>query len=124
MCIFMLMWLLSGCIFIKDNKEEKIKQLNSISTPVELVYIRVNTSQKVILQATYDDGSIRDVSQEADYSIINSDIASVNDNGLVEGLQEGNTTLYVEYKDLNLSLPVRIAQEFNSSNFASNDFGI
>lgn len=65
--------------------------------------------------ATYSDGSKRDVTSQAVYEISNP-IAEVSHDGLVRGLQAGETTILVRY--LQQQIPIRLAFLSNKPNFA------
>ena len=57
-------------------------------------------SQQFLVVARYADGSTRDVTREAHFSVSNTEVTSVNKEGLVNALRRGEAALLVRYEGL------------------------
>ena len=57
-------------------------------------------SQQFLVVAHYADGSSRDVTRDAHFSVSNTEVTDVNANGLVKGLRRGEAALLVRYEGI------------------------
>jgi hypothetical protein len=83
------------------------KKVKSLTKDKQLINLRFNQSEAVVVTAYYDDGTTEDVSNKADWTSSNDSIATVT-NGLVKGLASGSTTITAKYNNQSLSLPVNV----------------
>lgn len=110
----------TGDISSTDSEEEIImgedKQVTAIFIEDEIVGIEIEQSVQMIeidetfqftAEAEYVDGTKIDVTEEANWSSDDPDVASV-EYGLVEGHEEGLTTINVEYEEEEDSVSVEV----------------
>lgn len=81
--------------------------------------------QQISVQAKFADGSVRDVTHLSQFTLSDSDVASVSTNGLVTGFQRGETAVIVRYLNF-IETPlltfVREIDGFNWSNLPEFNF--
>jgi hypothetical protein len=65
--------------------------------PRQRVYHRPAHSQQLVVLATFSDGSVRDVTALASFSSSDEAVATVDNNGLVVGLDRGEAAILVRY---------------------------
>lgn len=83
------------------------KKVKSLTKDKQLINLRLNQSDNILITAYYDDGTSADVTNKADWSSDNNSIATVT-NGQVKGLSSGKATITAKYNSLSLSLPVNV----------------
>jgi len=90
----LLQWIRDGMVY-KREKEPVLERVNV--EPAERVYHRAQ-SQRLIVQAHYSDGSVRDVTGLADYISNDGEVATVDDHGRVTvGEVNGEGTILARY---------------------------
>lgn len=57
-------------------------------------------SQQMLVIATYPDGSTRDVTREAHFSVSNTDVAQADGQGHIKGLRRGEAAILVRYEGI------------------------
>jgi len=67
--------------------------------------------QQIRVAAHFSDGSIRDVTRIATFSVSNDSVASVDANGLVTGLDRGQTAVVVRYLDDIVSIYLTVIRD-------------
>jgi RHS repeat-associated protein len=87
------------------------------------VILRAAASLQLHVTGEYSDGSSATLNAEADYTIADPDIATVDESGLLHGITEGNTTLQVSVGTQTLLADIRVTKELNTSNFTFTNFG-
>jgi len=90
-------WIVEGAKLddLKDGRAKKIELL-----PKEVEMDLAGRSQQFLVIATYADGSTRDVTREAHFSVSNTEVSDVDKGGLVKGLRRGEAALLVRYEGL------------------------
>lgn len=83
--------------------------LSSITVSPNPISIAKGQSQGITVTATYSDGSTKDVTGEVNFQVEDATIASVI-NGVVKGLNRGNTQITVVYKDKSTTVPVTVTE--------------
>ncbi|NKQ40440.1 MAG: PKD domain-containing protein, partial [Sulfurovum sp.] len=96
--------------------------LQSIAVSPSPVNIRVGNTVQVNITGLYSDGSTQNV-ETASYTVVDSNIATVDDSGSVDGLVEGSTTLSIQAGVFTSSVAVVVAKEMNTTNFNFTNFG-
>ena len=97
--------------------------LESISISPNPINLRVDTNVQINITGLYSDGSTQIV-EDADYVVENTDIASVDGMGTVDGLAEGSTTLRANVGDiLSPVVTVTVGKELDTTNFNFTNFG-
>lgn len=78
------------------------------------ISVLVGNSEAITIQAQYDDGSHVDVSEQAEYTSSDSEIASVSSTGEVTGVSEGIVEISVVYEGIGVaSVSVEVEEEEN-----------
>ena len=85
-----------------DSETDSDSGITGVFTGIETasgdVTLSIGSTQQLIINALYDDGSIQDVAAASTYRVINTSIASVGDTGLLTALAEGSTDIEVTYQ--------------------------
>ena len=92
-------------IFVTYNGKSAYVDVNVLDPVVEKItvipeggnIIRRGGTTQVITTAIMSDGTIKDVTNEANYESSDPSIATVSDTGLVKGLGVGSVTITAEY---------------------------
>jgi hypothetical protein len=87
--------LLVGCGQDKSNSKPS---LELVSVTPQIVSIYLNETQQLTTEAQYSDGSTVDVTQNSQWSSANSNIITVDANGIVKAVGYGNTTVRGQYQ--------------------------
>ncbi len=90
-------WITEGTKFdsVAKGRAKSIELL-----PKESEMDVVGRSQQFLVIATYADGSTRDVTREAHFSVSNIEVTEVNGGGVVKGLRRGEAALLVRYEGI------------------------
>lgn len=88
--------------FTTDHRSIETLSLN------EFMPLKVGDTHQTVVQATYDDGSIIEVSSGINYSSSHSEVATIDSNGLIKVLSEGQTLISVSYGDLTANYTLQI----------------
>ncbi|MBK8001836.1 MAG: DUF1549 domain-containing protein [Verrucomicrobia bacterium] len=90
-------WITEGTKFdsVTKGRAKSIELL-----PKESEMDVVGRSQQFLVIATYADGSTRDVTREAHFSVSNIEVTEVNGGGVVKGLRRGEAALLVRYEGI------------------------
>ncbi|MEJ2497401.1 MAG: carboxypeptidase-like regulatory domain-containing protein, partial [Sulfurovaceae bacterium] len=96
--------------------------LESIAISPDPIILRVNQSLTLGVQGSYSDGSHQMLIDNVSYDIADETIASI-DNGYMQALSEGTTTLQVSYGSLQKSVAVTVNEDINTSNIDFTSFG-
>lgn len=75
-----------------------------------------NSSVSMVLNATYSDGSQRDVTRDAQFTVANPAVATIDANGRVTGLSVGRTAITATYNTGTASAVLVVTQENEPSN--------
>lgn len=75
-----------------------------------------NSYVSMVLNATYSDGSQRDVTRDAQFTVANPAIATIDANGRVTGLSVGRTAITATYNTGTASAVLVVTQESEPSN--------
>ncbi len=78
----------------------------SIAADTTHLYLRINREKAITLRAAADGVDLSTVT----WSVSDSNIADVDENGLVTGLQQGTCTLYADYGVERLEIPVTVRE--------------
>lgn len=77
-----------------------LPSLVSVHIAPQKVVLGPNTSQQFQLTAKYSDGSVRDVSRSAIFTVNTERVAKVGDTGLVNASELGETAIFARYENL------------------------
>ena len=99
--IFIVLTLVSGC-----NTSKQSTNSNSSHSSINNEFIRINNIKNEIeineeIQITYEINSQN--SKIVDFASSNSNVASINNQGVVRGISEGSTTITVSIRDSKVS---------------------
>lgn len=83
-------------------------ELVGITSNPAMVEIKKGDTLQLAIDAVLSNGGTNDVTAEAMFISNNSSIASVSNNGVVEGIRVGNTSISVVYEDHFVNVPVKV----------------
>lgn len=89
-------WIVEGTKF--DSLKDRATSIEIL--PGEAEMDLAGRSQQFLVVAHYADGSTRDVTREAHFSVSNTEVTDVNKDGLVKGLRRGEAALLVRYEGI------------------------
>ena len=98
-------WIAAGVPF-GDPKVDRVEKLEVL--PKEVFMYGPNKTQHVLALAHYSDGSVRDVTREANISSNTPEIADVDANARVKGERKGEAALLVRYEGKFVAVPVTV----------------
>jgi hypothetical protein len=90
-------WILQGTK-LDDAATSRAQSIEIL--PKEFEMDLPGRSQQFLVIAKYPDGSTRDVTREAHFSVSNTEVTDVNKDGLVKGLRRGEAALLVRYEGI------------------------
>src|SRR6266542_1437517 len=90
-------WILEGTKF-EDPVAARAKRIEILPSEVEMDL--PGRSQKFLVIAHYADGSTREVTREAHFSVSNTEVADASKEGLVKGLRRGEAAVLIRYEGL------------------------
>ncbi|MEY2408679.1 MAG: hypothetical protein QOF48_1349 [Verrucomicrobiota bacterium] len=90
-------WIVEGTQ-LDDTKTGRATKLEIV--PRESEMDLPGRSQQFLVIATYPDGSTREVTRDAHFSVSNTEVTDVDKAGLVRGLRRGEAALLVRYEGL------------------------
>src|ERR1039458_10209517 len=93
-----------------DGGTAKLSKLETFPPDIKLTSAK--SRQEIVVQATFADGTTRDVSARAKVSVANPKVASIA-KGTVSPLADGQTELRVTFAGRSLTVPVSISQATN-----------
>ena len=97
--------------------------LESITVSPDPITIRVGENVQINVMGSYSDGTTK-VVEDADYTVDDTNIITVDGTGTLDALAEGSTTLRVNAGTVYSSLVfVTVGQELNTTNFNFTNFG-
>jgi hypothetical protein len=88
-------WIAEGTRF-EDLVEGRARSIEILPKEVEMDL--PGRTQQMLVIAYYADGSTRDVTREAVFSVSNTEVSEVNKEGLVKGLRRGEAAVLVRYE--------------------------
>ena len=89
-------WITEGTKFHNVNNRAKSIEI----LPKEAEMDLPGRSQQFLVIAKYEDGSTRDVTREAHFSVSNTEVTDVTGGGVVRGLRRGESALLVRYEGI------------------------
>lgn len=89
-------WIVEGTKF--DGIHHRAKSIEIL--PKEAEMDLAGRSQQFLVIAKYEDGSTRDVTREAHFSVSNTEVSDVTGGGVVHGLRRGESALLVRYEGI------------------------
>lgn len=89
-------WIVEGTKF--DSIHHRAKSIEIL--PKEAEMDLAGRSQQFLVIAKYEDGSTRDVTREAHFSVSNTEVSDVTGGGVVHGLRRGESALLVRYEGI------------------------
>ncbi len=89
-------WITEGTKFHNVNNRAKSIEI----LPKEAEMDLPGRSQQFLVIAKYEDGSTRDVTREAHFSVSNTEVTDVTGSGVVRGLRRGESALLVRYEGI------------------------
>jgi hypothetical protein len=89
-------WIVDGTAF--DGVAERARRIEILPAEVEMDL--PGRAQQFLVLATYPDGSVRDVTRDAHFSVSNTEATEVDRHGRVRGLRRGEAALLVRYEGL------------------------
>jgi hypothetical protein len=89
-------WIVEGTKF--DSVKSRATSINIL--PKESEMDLPGRSQQFLVIARYADGSTRDVTREAHFSVSNTEVTDVSPGGRVNGLRRGESALLVRYEGI------------------------
>lgn len=97
-------WIAEGCRFT-----ETTNRVSSLSVfPEKPLLQNADALQQLIVIATYEDGTTRDVTREAVFDTSNFEVATVSPSGLIEGVRRGEAAALVRFEGVYAAAPVTI----------------
>ena len=89
-------WIAEGTKF--DGLPARAKKIEILPKEVEMDL--AGRSQQFLVIATYADGSTREITRDAHFSVSNTEVTDVDKAGVVKGLRRGEAALLVRYEGL------------------------
>jgi hypothetical protein len=89
-------WITEGTKF--DSIHHRAKSIEILPKDAEMDL--PGRSQQFLVIAKYEDGSTRDVTREAHFSVSNTEVSDVTGGGVVHGLRRGESALLVRYEGI------------------------
>jgi hypothetical protein len=89
-------WIVEGTKF--DDVKNRAQSIEIL--PKEAEMDLAGRAQQFLVIAKYEDGSTRDVTREAHFSVSNTEVTDVTAGGLVKGLRRGEAALLVRYEGI------------------------
>lgn len=86
-------WIAEGCKFSEATRPVKLDIL-----PKKPVLDRSGQKQQMLVIATFDNGSTRDVTRDAIFESSNFEVATVNGTGQVKAVRRGESSILVRYE--------------------------
>jgi hypothetical protein len=90
-------WILEG---VKSEEATSARAKGIEILPREAEMDLPGRSQQFLVIARYADGSTRDVTRDAHFSVSNTEVTDVNKDGVVKGLRRGEAALLVRYEGI------------------------
>jgi hypothetical protein len=90
-------WILEG-VKAEESAGARAKSIEILPREAEMDL--AGRSQQFLVVARYADGSTRDVTRDAHFSVSNTEVTDVNKEGLVKGLRRGEAALLVRYEGI------------------------
>lgn len=78
-----------------DAKETQVTKIAVF--PTERILARAGESQRLVVRATYTDGTTRDVTDQTRFNTLNDAIATCTPDGLISSIGKGQTAIMVRY---------------------------
>ena len=100
-----LSWISAGVPY-GDPKVDRVEKLEVL--PKEVFMHGPSKTQQVLALAHYSDGSVRDVTREANISSNTPEVADVDTNARVKGERKGEAALLVRYEGKFVAVPVTV----------------
>jgi len=95
-------------------------QVDNLIINPSTVTINAGDSQQLIINIENYDGTItNNIQQNCTYSIVNTNVANINSQGLVEGISGGSTTATITYNSLTTTLNITVTGSSTSTNTTS-----
>lgn len=89
-------WIVEGTRF--DSIKNRAKSIEIL--PKESEMDLAGRTQQFLVVAKYEDGSTRDVTREAHFSVSNTEVTDVTGGGVVRGLRRGESALLVRFEGI------------------------
>ena len=98
-------WIAEGCHYDVDTAPH-VDRLEVI--PLKPLLQKGGQTQQQLVIAHYSDGSSRDVSREAIFKTSDFEVADVKQNGVIEAVRRGETSILVRFEGRYLANPVTV----------------
>jgi hypothetical protein len=95
-------WIRQGAVWNKGSGAIKSIQI----TPAEYAFTKVDEPGQLVVKATFEDGSVENITPFCDYRTLDDSVADVTNLGVVRSKQPGDTAVIVSYRGQ--VLPVRM----------------
>ncbi len=96
-------WIAEGCKYDGATRVVRIA-----ITPEKPLLEKSGQRQQLIVTATFDDGSTRDVTRDSVYETSNFEVATVDKSGIVKSVRRGEAAALVRYEGLYAAAPVTV----------------
>ncbi|WP_046227360.1 S-layer homology domain-containing protein [Paenibacillus dauci] len=94
--------------------------ITNLSTNQTEYTLKQGDTQQTVIQAVYDDGSVKTVTQEVYYSSSNPNVASVRAGGLITAVGKGAATITAQYGGKSLGINVTVTVDPVVTNLFTN----
>ncbi|CAM0497156.1 S-layer homology domain-containing protein [Thermoanaerobacter kivui] len=84
--------------------------LNSLNANPNPLYIPIGGTGKITVNAIYTDGTTKDITDKAVFESVYGDIAKVEGNGIVVGMNPGETTITAIYDNKSVDIKVVVSE--------------
>tara|TARA_R110000751_G_scaffold129783_1_gene231736 strand:+ start:11700 stop:14237 length:2538 start_codon:yes stop_codon:yes gene_type:complete len=84
------------------------KEASAVSVDLEMSTVPLGQQTALVVSALFNNGTTEHVTDEAIISVANSDIVTVNDQGLVSTLNIGTTSIHVVYKGFEENVSIEV----------------
>ncbi|KHO61723.1 peptidase S8 [Thermoanaerobacter sp. YS13] len=93
----------------KTIQLEKV-MLDSLNANPNPLYIPIGETGKITINAIYTDGTTKDITDKAVFESVYGDIAKVEGNGIVVGVNPGETTITATYDNKSVDIKVVVSE--------------
>lgn len=108
----------------KANKDNYSPVYNIAIVPEVIPYLNVNDSEQLRVMAILEDGTQRDITNEAEYSSDKSNVVSVDEKGLLSAKKVGKAKIQISYKKMYATTCVVVTDNNVSGNVQTHELNI
>jgi len=90
--------------------------VTSLSTDRTEYTLRERNTEQTVIQAVYDDGTVRTITSGLTYTSSDPSVATVDANGLISAINKGTAAIIVEYQGKTVTINVNVTERRDNDN--------